>query len=79
MITKISCPACGSKGHITALGTDCTYCGGSKRVPLVPYLRLIGHTVEAANAEHFQKRVGKHHSKHASGKRQQNGLAVETH
>lgn len=77
MITKIPCPACGSKGHLVALGSDCTYCGGKKRVPLVPYLRLIGHNIEAANAEHFQKRMGKHHSKHTNEKHRQDGLAVK--
>jgi hypothetical protein len=76
MITKISCPACGGKGRHTSLEADCTYCAGKKRVPLVPYLRLIGHEAEALNAEHFQKRMGKHRPKQKDDHRQ-NGFALK--
>lgn len=78
MITKISCPACGGHGQHKSLEANCTYCKGEKRVPLVSYLRLIGHTEEALRAEHFQRRMSKHHPKHKDEHLRQNGLAVKT-
>jgi len=77
MTTKISCPACGGKGHHKSLEADCTYCKGEKRVPLVAYLTLIGHDEGARNAKHFQVRMSKHHPKHKNEQPRQNGLALK--
>lgn len=77
MTTKIPCPACGAKGHIVSLNADCIYCRGTKRVALVPHLRLIGHFEEAVRAEHLQKRMGKHHPKRKNEQHQQDGLALK--
>lgn len=54
---KINCPACDGTGRFKALNTDCTYCGGKKRLKLVYHLRKIGHLEEANNVTHFQTKT----------------------
>jgi hypothetical protein len=61
----INCPACSAEGRIPSLDQDCDFCKTKQKVPLTRYLRIIGHTEEAKNVEHYQKHV-KHRSKSGS-------------
>lgn len=54
---KIDCPACDGTGRFKSLNSDCTYCGGKKRLKLVYHLRKIGHLEEAERVTHFQTRT----------------------